>query len=213
MSRENAAVHLPFRDSPSNHRPMRVPSPVLSRLTSLRNEVRSLSKQAQSVARYSAAPGTAEYRAILAQLVDNWIRASKGRRRLLCLGSAAELNVLRAEHIRLCEESLRSEGDEALRVLFWTSARRHTASLPRLEAAAARQLSGGQAARAILCEACAALRLDARRCRPHPGMHLIASPASVSGHAWYRCATCAAQWLRHKQRREFIVWTPNAGCV
>jgi hypothetical protein len=68
--------------------------------------------------------------------------------------------------------------------------------------------------RAILCEDCAALRLDARRYRPHPAMRLIAAQPSVSGDAWYRCATCAVQWLRHKQRHElFVVWSLDAGYV
>lgn len=45
-------------------------------------------------------------------------------------------------------------------------------------------------------------------------MRLIAAQPSVSGDAWYRCATCAVQWLRHKQRHElFVVWSLDAGYV
>ncbi|EYS88297.1 hypothetical protein CF68_35830 [Cupriavidus sp. SK-4] len=199
---------------PSPARQTRAPSPLLSRLTVLRKEVRSLSRTAQALARRAGKPGTDEYRADLAHLVDDWIRRSNGRRQLLCMASAAELNVLRAEHVRLCEAGLRPDGDEALRVLFWTSARRHAANLRRLPAVVRQPAPGQAGTQAILCEDCVALMRDARRCWPHAALRPVGVPASPSGQARYRCATCAVQWLRHKQRHElFFAWTPIGGPV
>lgn len=168
---------------------------------------------AERTVRSGAARGLVGDQARLAALLDQWIRMECGRRRLVCMASAAELGVLRWHHLELGHHTLRHEKDRTLSALYWAVARRLRPTTMRPQSAkySALGVSCTSDVVADACADCRALTRDCRRLLPHdflePQEHDGDHMPLLDNDARFRCSRCNTSWVRRVLPFEhFVVW-------
>ena len=86
--------------------------------------VRSATQRAQRHARVLSEGGKGSFSACVDRVYDEWIGAFPDRDCLIAIASAAEMGVLKAEHLRIGAEALKAVQDRRLHMLFWAAVRR-----------------------------------------------------------------------------------------
>lgn len=193
----------------------------LTRLTSLRNEIRRVSRRANTLAAAAGPLGSDLYRQALAEIFNEWIADSSGQRQLVYFASAAEFGVLLEQYVDRCSATAMRSNSQLLRTLYWAVMRRWDArrrirasGIPHRTDRVA-PLVEAPTVSAPPCADCAELSRDPRRgaghshlsplsqaYRHHYSRHLVVMQRE------YRCSACASLWVTSCHPADpFVGWT------
>ncbi|KWR87006.1 hypothetical protein RN01_00885 [Cupriavidus sp. SHE] len=196
---------------------------MLARLSALRRQVQAISREARDAAAKTAPANSASFHAMLAGMLDDWIRQSSGAPQIVCLAAAAELGVAERGHLDMCSIAALQGQDADLRVLYWIASRRISARAPRAGRAPVMGCARheppsspgvGMHRTTKPCRACIALIAQSRTQAGHDQLYPTAMPESrrlgqkiLMQTRQYGCATCRAAWTRHQSSCEpFAYW-------
>lgn len=199
----------------------RIDEPSLARLASLRNEIRRVSQRANMLAAAAGPMGGEAHRQALAEIFNEWIADSNGRRQLVYFASAAEFGVLLEQHVDRCSATARRSNSQLLRSLYWAVMRRWD-SRRRLRASGGMHRTDHAASRAEApivsappCADCIELSRDPRRGGGHSHLYPL-SPAYRNHYSLhlvvmqreYRCCACKSFWVTSCHPADpFVGWT------
>lgn len=193
----------------------------LARLASLRNEIRRVSRRANTLAAGAGPHGSDAYRQALAEIFNEWIAESSGQRQLVYFASAAEFGVLLEQHVDRCSATAMRSNNQLLRTLYWAVMRRWD-SRRRLRASGGSRPTGRIAqlaeepiTSARPCAECAELSRDPRRGAGHSRLYPLSpayrhhySPHLVVMQREFRCRACESLWVTSCHPADpFVGWT------
>lgn len=193
----------------------------LARLASLRNEIRRVSRRANTLVAAAGPLGGDAYRQALAEIFNEWIADSSGRRQLVYFASAAEFGVLLEQHVDRCSATAMRSNSQLVRTLYWAVMRRWD-SRRRLRASGGVHRTGLAAPPAEApivsappCADCTELSRDPRRGAGHSRLYPL-SPAYRNHYSLhlvvmqreYRCCACESFWVTSCHPADpFVGWT------
>lgn len=196
-------------------------------LAGLQKEVRALTGHLHRRAMALVHGSGSSYLANVAAQIDLLIAQGDVQKQVVCFASAAEFGLPLLQHAERCRQAVAASGSEPIRALFWAASHRMRAILAggRSE----RWHADPQEAPAMAprkpapctspCDACEALRADARCADGHSALRATSDiyfkgygGGMVSEAQRYRCETCVSVWTRYRSPASpFSSWSIASG--